>query len=191
MGAEVFHALKGILKKQGLATSVGDEGGFAPNLPSSEAVIETILSAITAAGFKPGPQIALALDVAASELHEGKKYVFKKSGEKEKTSDQMIAMYESWVKKYPIISIEDGLGEGDWDGWKALTDALGKKCQIVGDDLFVTNPGAGSGAGLMLHHPANPYESRQHARRPSTWPGVQAALKEISPRSGAASPCSS
>jgi len=140
MGAEVFHALKGILKKQGLATSVGDEGGFAPNLPSSEAVIETILSAITAAGFKPGPQIALALDVAASELHEGKKYVFKKSGEKEKTSDQMIAMYESWVKKYPIISIEDGLGEGDWDGWKALTDALGKKCQIVGDDLFVTNP---------------------------------------------------
>ena len=116
MGAEVFHTLKGILKKKGFATSVGDEGGFAPDLPSSEGVIETILAAITAAGYKPGTDIALALDVAASELHEGKKYVFKKSGEKEKTSDQMVAMYESWVKKYPIVSIEDGLGEGDWDG---------------------------------------------------------------------------
>ena len=140
MGAEVFHALKGILKKKGFATSVGDEGGFAPDLPSSEGVIETVLSAITAAGYKPGEDIALALDVAASELHEGRKYVFRKSGEKEKTSDQMIAMYESWVKKYPIVSIEDGLGESDWEGWKALTDALGSRCQIVGDDLFVTNP---------------------------------------------------
>jgi len=140
MGAEVFHTLKGILKKKGFATSVGDEGGFAPDLPSSEGVIETILAAITGAGYQPGAEIALALDVAASELHQGKKYVFKKSGEKEKTSDQMIAMYESWVKKYPIVSIEDGLGEGDWDGWKALTDAIGSKCQIVGDDLFVTNP---------------------------------------------------
>ena len=140
MGAEVFHTLKGILKKKGFATSVGDEGGFAPDLPSPEGVIETVLSAITAAGYKPGVDIALALDVAASELHEGKKYVFKKSGEKEKTSDQMIAMYESWVKKYPIVSIEDGLGESDWEGWKNLTDALGSKCQLVGDDLFVTNP---------------------------------------------------
>jgi enolase len=140
MGAEVFHTLKGILKKKGFATSVGDEGGFAPDLPSSEGVIETVLAAITTAGFKPGAEIALALDVAASELHEGKKYVFRKSGEKEKTSDQMIAMYESWVKKYPIVSIEDGLGEGDWEGWKNLTDALGSKCQLVGDDLFVTNP---------------------------------------------------
>ena len=140
MGAEVFHTLKGILKKKGFATSVGDEGGFAPDLPSSEGVIETVLSAITAAGYKPGSEIALALDVAASELHDGKKYVFKKSGEKEKTSDQMVAMYEAWVKKYPIISIEDGLGEGDWEGWKALTAAIGSKCQVVGDDLFVTNP---------------------------------------------------
>ena len=140
MGAEVFHCLKGILKKKGFATSVGDEGGFAPDLPSSEGVIEIVLSAITAAGYKPGTEIALALDVAASELHEGKKYVFKKSGEKEKTSDQMVAMYESWVKKYPIVSIEDGLGESDWEGWKALTGALGSKVQLVGDDLFVTNP---------------------------------------------------
>ena len=140
MGAEVFHCLKAILKKKGFATSVGDEGGFAPDLPSSEGVIETVLSAITAAGYKPGTEIALALDVAASELHEGKKYVFKKSGEKEKTSDQMVAMYESWVKKYPIVSIEDGLGESDWEGWKALTGALGSKVQLVGDDLFVTNP---------------------------------------------------
>ena len=140
MGAEVFHCLKGILKKKGFATSVGDEGGFAPDLPSSEGVIEIVLSAITAAGYKPGTEIALALDVAASELHEGKKYVFRKSGEKEKTSDQMVAMYESWVKKYPIVSIEDGLGESDWEGWKALTGALGSKVQLVGDDLFVTNP---------------------------------------------------
>ena len=140
MGTEVFHTLKGILKKKGFATSVGDEGGFAPDLPSSEGVIETVLDAINAAGFKPGKDISLALDVAASELHEGKKYVFRKSGEKEKTSDQMIAMYESWVKKYPLVSIEDGLGEGDWEGWKNLTDAIGSKCQLVGDDLFVTNP---------------------------------------------------
>jgi enolase len=140
MGAEVFHTLKGILRKKGLATSVGDEGGFAPDLKSSEGVIETVLAAITAAGYKPGTEIALALDVAASELHEGKKYVFRKSGEKEKTSDQMVAMYESWVKKYPIVSIEDGLGERDWEGWKALTEAIGSRCQLVGDDLFVTNP---------------------------------------------------
>jgi enolase len=140
MGTEVFHTLKGVLKKKGFATSVGDEGGFAPDLPSSEAVIETILDAISAAGYKAGKQISLALDVAASELHEGKKYVFKKSGAPEKTSAQMIAMYETWVKDYPIVSIEDGLGESDWEGWKSLTEAIGSKCQIVGDDLFVTNP---------------------------------------------------
>jgi enolase len=140
MGAEVFHNLKSILHKKGFSTAVGDEGGFAPDLPSSEAVLETVLSAITAAGYKPGKDICLALDVAASELLEGKKYVFKKSGEKTKTSDEMIRMYEAWVAKYPIVSIEDGLGEGDWEGWKNLTTALGSKCQIVGDDLFVTNP---------------------------------------------------
>jgi enolase len=140
MGVEVFHNLKGILKKKGLATSVGDEGGFAPDLKSSEEALETILEAIKATGYKPGAQISLALDVAASELHEGKKYVFKKSGGALKSSEQMIAMYEKWVKDYPVVSLEDGLGEKDWAGWKALTDALGAKVQLVGDDLFVTNP---------------------------------------------------
>ena len=140
MGVEVFHTLKGILKKKGLATSVGDEGGFAPDLKSSEEALETILEAIKGAGYKAGAQISLALDVAASELHEGKKYVFKKSGGAVKTSEQMVAMYEKWVKDYPIVSIEDGVGEKDWAGWKLLTDALGTKVQLVGDDLFVTNP---------------------------------------------------
>ena len=139
-GAEVFHQLKSILKKKGLATAVGDEGGFAPDLRSNEEALETILEAIRAAGYKPGTQIALALDVAASELHEGKKYVFRKSGGGSKTPDQMVAMYEKWVKAYPIVSVEDGMGEKDWDGWKALTEALGAKVQLVGDDLFVTNP---------------------------------------------------
>jgi enolase len=140
MGVEVFHTLKGILKKKGLATSVGDEGGFAPDLKSNEEALETILEAIKGAGYKAGAQISLALDVAASELHEGKKYVFKKSGGAVKTSEQMVAMYEKWVKDYPIVSIEDGVGEKDWGGWKLLTDALGTKVQLVGDDLFVTNP---------------------------------------------------
>jgi len=140
MGVEVFHTLKGILKKKGLATSVGDEGGFAPDLKSSEEALETILEAVKAAGYKPGAQISLALDVAASELYEGKKYVFKKSGGASRTSEQMIAMYEKWVKDYPVVSLEDGLGEKDWAGWKALTEALGSKVQLVGDDLFVTNP---------------------------------------------------
>jgi enolase len=139
-GAEVFHQLKSILKKKGLATAVGDEGGFAPDVKSSEEALETILDAIRAAGYKPGSQIALALDVAASELHEGKKYVFRKSGGGSKTSEQMVAMYEKWVKAYPIVSIEDGMGEKDWEGWKALTEALGARVQLVGDDLFVTNP---------------------------------------------------
>jgi enolase len=140
MGVEVFHTLKGLLKKKGLATSVGDEGGFAPDLRSNEEALETVLEAIKGAGYKAGTQISLALDVAASELHEGKKYVFKKSGGAVKTSEQMVAMYEKWVKDYPIVSLEDGLGEKDWPGWKALTDALGAKVQLVGDDLFVTNP---------------------------------------------------
>jgi enolase len=140
MGVEVFHHLKGILKKKGLATAVGDEGGFAPDLPSSEAAMETILEAIAAAGYKPGEQIALALDVAASEFHEGRKYVFKKSGGGTRTSDQMVDMYRKWVKDYPIVSIEDGVAEDDWPAWKALTEALGTRIQLVGDDLFVTNP---------------------------------------------------
>ena len=140
MGVEVFHQLKAILKKKGQSTAVGDEGGFAPNLRSNEEVLETILDAIRAAGYAAGAQVALALDVAASEFHEGKKYVFRKSGGAVKTADQMVKMYEAWVKAYPIVSIEDGLGEGDWAGWKALTQALGAKVQLVGDDLFVTNP---------------------------------------------------
>jgi enolase len=140
MGVEVFHALKGILKKKGLSTAVGDEGGFAPDLRSSEEALETILEAIRAAGYQAGEQIALALDVAASELHEGKRYVFKKSGGAAKTPDQMVEMYGQWVKDYPIVSIEDGVAEGDWPAWKALTDALGARVQLVGDDLFVTNP---------------------------------------------------
>jgi enolase len=140
MGVEVFHTLKGLLKKTGLSTAVGDEGGFAPDLRSSEEALETILDAIRAAGYEPGEQIALALDVAASELHEGKKYVFKKSGGGTKTADEMVEMYRQWVKKYPIVSIEDGVAEGDWPAWKALTEALGARVQLVGDDLFVTNP---------------------------------------------------
>jgi enolase len=140
MGVEVFHTLKGILKKKGLATAVGDEGGFAPDLRSSEEALDTIVEAIRAAGYEPGEQIALALDVAASELHEGKKYVFKKSGGGTKTADEMVEMYRQWVKKFPIVSIEDGVAENDWPAWKALTEALGTRVQLVGDDLFVTNP---------------------------------------------------
>ena len=140
MGVEVFHHLKAILKKKGHSTAVGDEGGFAPDLKSNEEVLETILDAVKASGYKAGSQVSLALDVAASELHEGKKYVFKKSGAATKTSEQMIATYEKWVKDYPVVSIEDGLGEKDWEGWKDLTAALGAKVQLVGDDLFVTNP---------------------------------------------------
>ena len=140
MGVEVFHHLKTILKKKGLSTAVGDEGGFAPDLRSSEEALDTILEAIGAAGYKAGEQISLALDVAASELHEGRKYVFKKSGGAARSADQMVDMYRKWVKDYPIVSIEDGVAEGDWPAWKALTEALGTQVQLVGDDLFVTNP---------------------------------------------------
>lgn len=140
-GAEVFHALRGALKKKGYSTSVGDEGGFAPNVKSNEEGIETILEAITLAGYKTGTQVAIAFDVAASEFHESKgKYVLRKSGGGTRTSDQLIAMYEKWAKVYPLVSIEDGLGEKDWPGWADLTQALGGKIQLVGDDIFVTNP---------------------------------------------------
>ena len=140
-GAEIFHTLKGVLKKRGYSTSVGDEGGFAPNLRSNEEALEVVLEAITAAGYAPGDQIGIALDPAASELYDAarKKYVFKKSDKSERTSDQMVKFWEGWVKQFPIVSIEDGMAEDDWDGWKAMTDALGKKIQLVGDDLFVTN----------------------------------------------------
>ena len=142
MGAETFHALKKVLKGRGQVTSVGDEGGFAPNLANNEEPLEVIVEAIKAAGYVPGKDIALAMDVAASEFYdvEKKVYTFKKSSGEVKTSDEMIDYYENLVNKYPIVSIEDGLGERDWDGWKRLTDRLGKRIQIVGDDLFVTNP---------------------------------------------------
>ena len=142
MGAETFHALKKVLKGRGHVTSVGDEGGFAPNLANNEEPLEVIVEAIKAAGYVPGKDIALAMDVAASEFFdvEKKVYVFKKSSGETKTSAEMIDYYENLLNKYPIVSIEDGLGERDWDGWKLMTDRLGKRIQIVGDDLFVTNP---------------------------------------------------
>ena len=136
-GAEIYHALKSVLKKRGLATSVGDEGGFAPNLDSNRAALDLILEAITAAGFKPGSEIALAMDVAATEFHENGKYNFEGAV---KTSDEMIAYYTSLVDAYPIVSIEDPLNEEDWAGWTEMTKVLGSRIQIVGDDLFVTNP---------------------------------------------------
>lgn len=138
MGAEIFHNLKAVLKSKGLTTSVGDEGGFAPNLSSNEEALKTIVEAIEKAGYKPGEDVRLALDVAATELYEDGKYNLKGEG-KVYSSDEMISYYEALVEKYPIISIEDGLSEEDWDGWKKLTERLGKKIQLVGDDLFVTN----------------------------------------------------
>jgi len=141
MGAEIFHTLKGVLKKKGYSTSVGDEGGFAPNLKSNEEAIEVILEAIAKAGYQAGRDVGLALDPAASEFYDKakKKYVFKKSDKSERTSEQMVGFWENWVRQYPIISIEDGMAEDDWKGWKLMTDTLGKKIQLVGDDLFVTN----------------------------------------------------
>ena len=139
MGCEVFHHLKKILKKAGNITAVGDEGGFAPQLGSHEEALELLVRAIEAAGYKPGDQISLALDVAASEFFENGTYVLKKSDQSRRSSEQMVALYESWISKFPILSIEDGMGENDWDGWKMLTDQLGKRTQLVGDDLFVTN----------------------------------------------------
>jgi enolase len=139
-GAEIFHALRGLLKARGLATGVGDEGGFAPNLASNRQAIELVIEAIGAAGFKAGTDVFIALDVAASELWNGREYVFGKSGEPARDADGMIALFEEWIAQYPIASIEDGLAEGDWDGWRALTAALGARVQLVGDDVFVTNP---------------------------------------------------
>ena len=140
-GVEIFHALKTELKKKGYSTNVGDEGGFAPNIQSNEEAIETVLTAIQAAGYKTGTQVAIAMDAANSELWNAKekKYIFHKSDGKKLSSEQLVKFWEGWVKKYPIISIEDGMAEDDWKGWKMLTDAVGSKCQLVGDDLFVTN----------------------------------------------------
>jgi len=139
IGAEIFHTLKTVLKQKGYATSVGDEGGFAPNLKSNEEAIETILQAIDQAGYKAGREVLLALDPAASEFYDGGSYVFKKSDGRRLSSDEMISFWKGWVDRYPIVSIEDGMAENDWDGWKALTDELGERVQLVGDDLFVTN----------------------------------------------------
>ncbi|MBW4053869.1 MAG: phosphopyruvate hydratase [Proteobacteria bacterium] len=140
MGAEIFHALKGVLKSKGYNTAVGDEGGFAPNLKSNEEALEVIMEAIVKAGYKPGEDVLLALDVASSELFKDGTYTLENEVKKTKTAVELVDFYENLVNKYPIISIEDGMAENDWDGWKLMTDRLGKRIQIVGDDLFVTNP---------------------------------------------------
>ena len=156
MGAEVFHNLKKILHDSGHGTAVGDEGGFAPNLKSNQEAIEMILKAIETAGYRPGEDLALALDAASSEFYDKKgKYIFKKSDKSTKTSAEMVQLYSDWCKKYPLVSIEDGLAEDDWDGWQALTRELGRKVQLVGDDLFVTNTerlarGMGMGVGNAI-----------------------------------------
>jgi enolase len=139
-GAEIFHALRGILKKAGHSTGVGDEGGFAPNLRSNREALDVVLQAVGKAGLNAGADVFLALDVAASELWDNGAYVFRKSGEPTRTPEQMVEMYTEWVQQYPIISIEDGVAEGDWNGWRQLTKALGDRVQLVGDDVFVTNP---------------------------------------------------
>jgi enolase len=141
MGTEIFHALRGILKRRGQSTGVGDEGGFAPNLKSNREAVEVVLEAVDTSGMKAGKDVFVALDVASSELWAGGgRYTFKKSGEPDRTSEQMVRLYEDWLRQYPIASIEDGLAEGDWDGWKMLTEVLGDRAQLVGDDVFVTNP---------------------------------------------------
>jgi enolase len=156
MGAEIFHALRGILKARGQSTGVGDEGGFAPNLKSNREAVEVVLEAIGKAGLKAGQDVWIALDVASSELWAGGgRYTFKKSGEPDRTSEEMIQLYEDWIREYPIVSIEDGLAEGDWEGWKLLTSTLGGRVQLVGDDVFVTNPeilkkGIADGVGNAL-----------------------------------------
>ncbi len=139
MGAETFHALKALLNKKGYNTGIGDEGGFAPDLKSNEEAVEVILGAIEAAGYKPGGDISICLDPAVSELWQDGKYVMTSSDQSVKTSEDMVGLWTSWVNQYPIVSIEDGMGENDWDGWKALTDSVGDRCQLVGDDLFCTN----------------------------------------------------
>jgi enolase len=154
-GTEIFHALRGILKKAGHSTGVGDEGGFAPNLKSNREALDLVMEAIAKAGLQPGADVYIALDVASSELWDNGKYVFKKSGEPTCTSEKMVELFVDWVRQYPIISIEDGVAEGDWDGWNLLTRALGDRVQLVGDDVFVTNPeilrkGIAEGVGNAL-----------------------------------------
>jgi enolase len=155
-GADIFHALRGILKARGQSTGVGDEGGFAPNLKSNREAVEVVLEAIGKTGRRAGVDVFIALDVASSELWAGNsRYTFKKSGEPDRTSEQMVRLFEDWLREYPIVSIEDGVAESDWDGWKMLTQALGDRVQLVGDDVFVTNPeilkrGIADGVGNAL-----------------------------------------
>jgi enolase len=141
MGTEIFHNLKKVLHDKGLSTNVGDEGGFAPNIASNEEAIEVVLMAIEKAGFKPGEDVFIAMDAASSEFYDAasNSYIFKKSDGKKLSSDAMVEYWAAWAKKYPILSIEDGMAEDDWNGWKKLTDAIGRNVQLVGDDLFVTN----------------------------------------------------
>ena len=139
MGVETFHALKKVLSKKGLSTAVGDEGGFAPMLPSNEAALDAVMQAIEAAGYQPGQDLAIALDVAASELYQDGEYVFKKGDGSRRSAEQIVDLYQGWIDRYPIVSIEDGLAEDDWPGWSTLTERLHDRVQIVGDDLFVTN----------------------------------------------------
>jgi len=139
MGVEIFHTLKTVLKKRSYSTAVGDEGGFAPNLKSNDEALEVVLEAITKAGYKPGEQVGIALDPAASEFYQDGTYVFKKSDQRRLSSEQMVAYWDNWRRQFPIVSIEDGMAEDDWDGWKLMTDTMGKDIQLVGDDLFVTN----------------------------------------------------
>ena len=156
IGVEIFHALRGILKGRGQSTGVGDEGGFAPNLTSNREAVEVVLEAIAKTGLKAGSDVYIALDVASSELWAGNgRYTFKKSGEADRTSEQMVRLFDDWLRQYPIASIEDGVAEGDWDGWKMLTAMLGSRVQLVGDDVFVTNPdilrrGIADGVGNAL-----------------------------------------
>jgi len=154
-GAEIFHALRAILKQAGHSTGVGDEGGFAPNLKSNREALDVLLEAVSKAGYRAGQDVFLALDVASSELWDDGKYIFKKSGEPTRSPEQMVEMYADWVRQYPIVSIEDGVAEEDWNGWKALTRAIGDRVQLVGDDVFVTNPeilqrGINEGVGNAL-----------------------------------------
>jgi enolase len=155
MGVETFHALKKVLSKKGLSTAVGDEGGFAPSLPSNEAALDAVMQAIEAAGYQPGRDLAIALDPAASEFHQDGEYVFKKGDGSRRSAAEMVELYAQWVDRYPIVSIEDGLAEDDWDGWAMITERLGDRVQLVGDDLFVTNPkilarGIGEGVGNSI-----------------------------------------
>jgi enolase len=140
MGMETFHSLRDVLRKKGYSTGVGDEGGFAPDLKSNEEAVDVILEAITKAGFQPGKDISICLDPASSEMWENGKYVMFKSDKSAKSSEEMVSLWSSWIRQYPVVSIEDGMAENDWDGWKALTDAIGSKVELVGDDLFCTNP---------------------------------------------------